>query len=466
MVLGIKYRLLVSHLAIALIASVAASIYLFVSFGKLQVGYHEHALLASAYALADVLDVNFGTPRGLVQVDRSMRKLARDDSEKFAILDVQGKVLSSSVPVIPSKRSLHREIREALKGKEFLSVKNAVNDNDERIIVAVPIERDGEILGVVRAWILEKDYQASLSPIKRITGLVMTGIAVLCVVLSLLLAQALITPIRQMRQLSRRIAKGDFSIRLTPSGKDELGQLSDDLNVMATRLQDLDNARRDSMGNVSHELRSPVSNIRITSEVLERRAEKLGDDSAKLFQTVVHETERLESLINELMELSAIDSGALILEREVFHLRPLLQELIDNVCPRVELKNLTLGLLADPDLEIVADKLRLGRAIANLIDNAIKFTPDNGQIVISARQEPAETVIEVIDNGEGIAPEDLPRVFERFFRADKARQRKGGSGIGLSIVKRIAEAHGGKAHVRSELGTGSTFSISIPTSQS
>ena len=127
---------------------------------------------------------------------------------------------------------------------------------------------------------------------------------------ALMLAQALIKPIRNMRHLSQQISRGDYAVRIQQTGGDDLGELAKDLNSMTSRLQYLENVRRDFVGNVSHELRSPVSNIRVTSEVLQRRAVKLGDDSTKLFQTIVAETERLEAMILELMELSAIESGA------------------------------------------------------------------------------------------------------------------------------------------------------------
>jgi signal transduction histidine kinase len=265
-----------------------------------------------------------------------------------------------------------------------------------------------------------------------------------------------------MKRLSRRIAQGDFSIRMDRIGGDELGELAADLNTMASRLQELENSRRDFLGNVSHELRSPVSNIRITSEVLQRRAERLGDDAAELFQTVITETDRLEAMISELIELAAIKSGALVLNKEAFGLEALIDEVMISISLRAQQRNQTVEVAIDPDMIVVADRDRMARVISNLLDNAVKFTPAAGQITLSARRELGRAVIEVSDTGEGMAPEDLPKVFERFFRADKARQRSGGSGIGLAIVKTIVEAHGGDVAVESKEGQGSTFRLSLP----
>ncbi len=461
MSLGIKSRLIASHLAVALVAAVAASIYLSISFGRLQVEYHKHSLLSSAFALADALETDFGTSHGLLQAKHALRKLAAEDPGRYAVVDSKGRVLAATAES-SNEGSRLTGLDKALKGKPQTLVTSGDKHDGEHIVAAVPIERGGKVVGAVRAWVMEKDYRASLSPIKRITALALCGVIVLSVIVSLVLAQALIIPIRRMRQLSHRIAKGDLSVRVNETSGDELGELADDLNTMTSRLQDLESVRRDFVGNVSHELRSPVSNIRITSEVLERRAERLRDDSAKLFRTIITETERLESMIDEIMELSAIEAGAMTLDREVFELKPMLEELLESTAPRANQKNLTIGLLADPGISIVGDRNRLARAVHSLLDNAVKFTPDGGQVVVSARVCEGQTVVEVTDSGEGIAAEDLPRVFERFYRADKARQRKGGTGIGLSIVKHTAEAHGGTAEVYSEEGRGSTFRIRLP----
>lgn len=461
MLFGIRSRLIASHLLVAIVAALAASIYLSLSFERLQVEYHEHALLSSAYALADALETDFGTPHGSLQARNAIAKLASEKPGHFAVLDAAGRVVSSTDALIrPGGRLAGTD--QALTGRQQVTVTRGKGDDAEHTVVSVPIEHEGRVVGAVRAWVLEKDYRASLAPIKRVTALALAGVAALSIAISLVLSQALTTPIRRMRQLSRRIAGGDFTTRTQESGADELGELAADLNVMASRLQDLENIRRDFVGNVSHELRSPVSNIRVTSEVLERRAERLGDGSAKLFQTIVHETERLESMINELMELSEIESGALTLDMRSFRLKPMLDELIESISPRADQKGITVGLLADPSIAVEADRARLARAVLNLLDNAVKFTSGGGQVVLSARHIDGEIAIEVTDTGDGINSADLPRIFERFYRADKARHRKGGAGIGLSIVKHITEAHGGTVEAYSEEGRGSTFRIRLP----
>lgn len=274
--------------------------------------------------------------------------------------------------------------------------------------------------------------------------------------------RSLVRPIANLQETARLLLSSGASARARPSGVRELRNMADLLNRLAYRLQNLEIVYTDFVANASHELRSPVSNIRITSEVLERRAERLGDDASKLFHVIIAETERLEQVIDELMELSAIESGALVLDEKPFAMRELLEELIGNLQPRIDQKGLTVGVLADPELDVVGDRDRLARAVRNLVDNAIKFTPEGGQIVVSARKASECITIEVTDTGDGIPSGEIPRLFERFYRADKARRREGGTGIGLPIVMSIVEAHGGSVEVHSEEGSGSRFRIKLP----
>lgn len=457
---GIKSRLVASHLAVAIVAAAAVSVVLSVAFTRLQVEYYKHALLASALALADALETDFGTPHGQVQARHALRKLAANRPWGLAVVNATGTVSGSTDASLPEGLCLATPAEVAAATRSVLLIPNATGGEPYAVAVA-PVEKSKRTIGMVRAWVTRQEFDASVAPLKRTLTLALGAVCALSVLLSLILAQALISPIRRMRQLSQRVARGDFAIRIGRTTDDELGALASDLDAMASRLQDLESLRRDFVGNVSHELRSPVSNIRVTSEVLQRRASQWGADSEHLFQTIVLETERLETLIAELMELSAIESGALQLQIEVVEAKPFFGELIESVSALADHRGIRLAVQAEPGLVIRADRVRLERALRNLLDNAIKFTPAGGQVTLSARTAGREVEIEVADTGEGIATADLPRIFERFYRTDKARQRKGGAGIGLAIVKHIVEAHGGTVRVSSEEGRGSKFCLRL-----
>lgn len=459
---GIKSRLVASHLAVAIVAAAAVSVVLSVAFTRLQVEYYKHALLASALALADALETDFGTPRGQLQTRHALRKLAADRPWGLVVVDEAGTVSGSTDASLPEGRRLSTPGEVAAARRSVLLIPNAA-DHEPYAIAVAPVEQNRRTVGVVRAWVTKREFDHSVAPIKRTLFGALSAVCVLSVLLSILLAQALINPIRRMRQLSQRVARGDFAIRIGRTTDDELGALASDLDTMASRLQDLENLRRDFVGNVSHELRSPVSNIRVTSEVLQRRASQWGAESEQLFGTIVSETERLETLIAELMELSAIESGGLRLELEAIEAEPFFAQIIESVRPVAVHKGVALSVQTEKGLSIKTDRERLARAVRNLLDNAIKFTPAGGQVTLSAKADGRQMEIAVADTGDGISAADLPRVFERFYRTDRARQRKGGAGIGLAIVKHIVEAHGGTVRASSEEGRGTTFRIGLPS---
>ncbi len=461
MQLRIRSRLVVSHVIVALVAVISASVFYFVSFRELLVKYQEHTLLTNAYTIANALSSSFGPQSDHTKINKTLRRLTSRYSGLYAVIDQDSLVVAAT----SSSVALHKPIsgvNKALTGALQVNMVRGLHDSDEHIVAAVPIERDGATKGAVRAWLLERDYQASLGPIRKMTTAALGGVIIISIVISLFLAQALLGPIKKMRILSKRIAGGDFTTRLTEPSKDELGELASDLNTMAARLHELENTQRDFMGNVSHELRSPVSNIRVTSEVLQRRVERLGDGSVQLFSTIITETERLESMIDELLELSAISSGHTKLDIDKVGVRSFLQELIAYIEPVAGQKSISVALTVDGDIYINVDKARMTRAISSLLDNAVKFTPPNGRIDITAVSSEHKVTIEVADSGVGIPSENLPRIFERFYRVDKARTRTGGTGIGLSIVKHTVEAHYGYVEVDSTLGVGSKFRVILP----
>lgn len=459
---GLKSRLVASHLAVAVVAAAAVAIVLSVAFSRLQVAYYKHALLASALALADALEPDFGTQHGAAQARHALRRWAASSPWGIVIVNRDGVLIGAADA--GSQHSLEVASTDRLSRTTRSSVVlAAATEDDPYIVASAPIEPQRAPVGLVRAWITLGDYRNAVAPVKRVLFSCLAAVLAASVVFSLVMAQALVVPIRRMRQLSQKVASGDYAIRVENGSGDELGALASDLNSMAARLQELEGTRRDFLGNVSHELRSPVSNIRVTSEVLQRRAGRWGDDSGDLFATIISETERLETLIAELLELSAIESGALRLDLETFELDPFLAETVDSLRPVAGHKGVTLTMQCAEGLMVTADPLRLRRAVRNLLDNALKFTPTGGMVTVSAARSGAKGVqFDVTDTGEGIPAADLPRVFERFYRADKAHGPKGGTGIGLAIVKHIVAAHGGGVQATSREGEGSTFSITLP----
>ncbi len=230
-----------------------------------------------------------------------------------------------------------------------------------------------------------------------------------------------------------------------------------------TRLKQLERTRQEFVANVSHELRTPLSHIRGYVETLLDGAKDDPRVAARFLETIARNAERLRLLIEDLLTISELESGRVALQMQPVALRPLVQKVIEEFHTRAALRRVSL-FNAVPELCVRADTARLEQVLSNLVDNAIKYGRIEGRVTVSARAlESGEIEVAVADDGPGLPAEALERVFERFYRVDKARSREqGGTGLGLSIVKHIVQSHGGRVWAHSEPGRGATFYFTLP----
>jgi two-component system phosphate regulon sensor histidine kinase PhoR len=231
-----------------------------------------------------------------------------------------------------------------------------------------------------------------------------------------------------------------------------------------TELKQLDQIRREFVANVSHELRTPLSILRGYLEVLLDEPETSREELTRILSIMERHSKRLQRLVDDLLSLAQLESSQAKLELSVVRVDELLNNLIRDWKEKLAAKNLKVIVdSASEALTLRADGTRLEEVLHNLLDNAVKFSPENGQIHLRAVRRGSEMVLSVADNGLGISKEHLPRIFERFYRADKARSRElGGTGLGLAIVKHIAQLHGGRVEAESELGRGTTIRVVLP----
>ena len=230
-----------------------------------------------------------------------------------------------------------------------------------------------------------------------------------------------------------------------------------------TQLERLEGIRQAFLANVSHELRTPLTSITAYTETLLDGGIDDHDNSLKFLNTIQRNAERMKNLVNDISELSLIETGTVRLSFEQLNLAAVVKEVFIGLVPRSKKYQVRLRNEVPEDFIVTADQRRLEQILTNLIDNAIKFNKPDGEVLVTAEIEAAQTVIHVCDSGAGIPLEHLPRVFERFYRVDKARSRDlGGTGLGLAIVKHLTRAHGGEAEVKSEVGKGCEFIIKLP----
>src|SRR5215475_16160596 len=230
-----------------------------------------------------------------------------------------------------------------------------------------------------------------------------------------------------------------------------------------TKLEMLERVRQEFLSNVSHELRTPLAAITAYAETLLDGGVDDPDNSLRFLHTIQRNAERMKALVNDISELSAIESGAVMLAIERLPLRHVIGDVFNGLSHRAAKHGVALHNQVAEDFCVDADRRRLDQILINLVDNAVKFNHPGGAVTVLAADSEGGQTIKVRDTGPGIPPEHLPRVFERFYRVDKARSREaGGTGLGLAIVKHLALANGGEAYVASEVGVGSEFSIKLP----
>ncbi|MDR3239576.1 MAG: HAMP domain-containing histidine kinase [Clostridiales bacterium] len=264
----------------------------------------------------------------------------------------------------------------------------------------------------------------------------------------------------QMLDALAEIARGNFNVLLAPEEHNPLGEIVDAINKMAKDLGSLETMRQDFISNVSHEIQSPLTSIGGFAALLKNAA--LSAEERRHYAEIIEaESRRLSSLSDNLLKLSALDTEKKPLVMQMFRLDKQLEKIALTLEPQWSAKSLNL----EADLvkcEYRGDEALLSQMWVNLLHNAIKFTPDGGDIRIALTESDGAVTVTVADSGIGIADEDKPRIFERFYKADKSRDRAlGGNGLGLSLVKKIAELHSGSVSVDSEIGKGSTFKITL-----
>jgi len=282
---------------------------------------------------------------------------------------------------------------------------------------------------------------------------------------SLFLAREILRPLLQLAQSSQRIANGHYSERVSVPGSTELATVASHFNKMAETLEQVEQQRVALISNVMHELRTPLSGL---EGYLEGLMDGLFPYKPETFVQMSHEVRRMRRLVDDLQSLSRVEAGQITLKLETFDLVAVVQRIVDQLQPQAVAQNLTLTTqYLQPQLMVYADPDRTAQVLLNLAGNAIRYTPEGGQIIVRTTPEQNSALVEVKDNGIGIPAEALPYIFERFYRVDRSRARtSGGSGIGLTISRHLAWAMGGNLTAASSGSKrGSTFCFRLPLAE-
>ena len=279
-------------------------------------------------------------------------------------------------------------------------------------------------------------------------------------------------PLLNMNRVALAMASGDFSRQVTVNTKDEVSLLANSLNTLSTRLEEklaqlerLDQTRREFVSNVSHEIKTPLSIMQAFTEALQDGLATNENERKMYLNNISEEIHRLRRLVNDILDFKRMEEGFEDFDRDHVDLKLIVSSVKNKFNALLEETGVNLLVRVDSKIPLVfCNRDRIEQVFINLIDNAIRHTPAGGSILITIANKADRVVIEISDTGTGIPEEDLPMIWERFYKADKSRTRvQSGTGLGLAIVKRIIEIHKGCINVQSKPGKGTTFTIVLPT---
>ncbi len=292
-------------------------------------------------------------------------------------------------------------------------------------------------------------------------GLLGTAISLL---FGYFLSKLILSPLQKIMKAAKEFSEGNYAVRINAATGDEINDLIKTLNKMFFSLEKLEKLRKDLVANFSHELATPLTNIYGYLEAIKDNVISDESEIKKAVSLVKTEAERLIHLTKEMKKLAMLESGNFVLSFKKTNINALIENICEKFILRIKDKNITIDKNFDSKLpKVEIDPAKFELVVFNLLDNAIKYSPNNGVIKLKTQKKSEQTIISIKDNGQGIDKEDIPFIFERFYRADKSRTKKDDSvGIGLTITKKIVEAHKGKIKVKSERGKGSEFIICLP----
>ncbi|MEK6599028.1 MAG: ATP-binding protein [Deltaproteobacteria bacterium] len=329
-------------------------------------------------------------------------------------------------------------------------------------IVTFPLMENGQLISILQVG---APLQESTTALNALFYILIFGIPLAVILASgvgWFLAKKALSPVDMVTGLARKIEAGSLNERLDVSGpKDELGRLAKTFNDMIARLELSFKQMKQFTADASHELKTPLTVLKGEMEIA-LKTEKTVEGFKEVIKSSLEEIDRMSAIVKSLLNLAKLDSRVR-LPKDNIKLDGIVEERFNQTMPLAKDKGIDMVMAKKESVIIMGDKLGIGQLLFNLIYNAIKYTSKDGRIEISLEQSDNWAIIKVIDTGIGIAEEDLPHIFDRFYRVDKARTTgAGGVGLGLSICKEIAEAHGGKIEVESEAGKGSVFKVYLP----
>jgi signal transduction histidine kinase len=450
------------YLALLIFSIVSLSI-LIGYFLKRDVYQQNKEVLASHSLLVQDLFQQYR--QGLLTVQEFSKELKAFEKTADVRVSIIGKKMNfmkAELQNFGEQPAINRWVKQVLDGLEIDKIAPFQQNGQERMLIfGFPLKQNGETAAAAFVYTPVSNINGLITRIDRILLLVSLGITVPVVLVLFLVARRLTRPIEEMRQAAASIAEGNFNERVLHKGEDELGDLAQSFNGMAEKLERVELGRRQLISEISHELRTPLTTVRaslqgISDGILSKEEEN------EFIQIALNETRRMSKLIEDLLQLSAFEENHVQLNKQPIDFSNLIFETVSQMRTKFEERNMRIE--TDIQANVIAnlDPDRIRQVILNLLDNATKHNPPGTKVDVKLLDKFGTHEITVSDNGPGIPADVADRLFDRLYKADSNRHTQG-AGLGLTISKYIVQAHDGKISVRSEIGSGTSFIVHLPS---
>lgn len=450
--ISFKLGLLFFVFVLGVEAVLFASLYVTLVHSRINEEFEQ--LLARGNSHRDVLEKNYN-PSTLEHV-----KLMESEAETDVVItNDNGKILYFSNHILPVAKRIIKKTNKNIPYGGMIVQKNWKKES--YIATVSPIRINGKLKGYVYMFQNTDSIQYMIYKLKH--HFIMVGIlsVFLTIITIAFLSRVITIPLIRMKQMTEKLNKGDFSVRLQVKGGDELAELGKAIQTLALDLEFLKKERKEFLASISHELRTPLTYVKGYADIA-RRPNIEEEERNRYLSIIYEEAEHMEKLVKDLFELAQMDQHSFHIHKESTNLCAFLKKLYDKLNPAFQAKNMSLNYFCDGNITVHIDQKRFEQVMMNLLDNALKYSDQGSNVSIDVKEKKKNVMIIVSDEGTGIPEEDLPHIFERLYRVEKSRSRtKGGTGLGLAIVKEIVEAHGGSIYADSIPGKGTKIIITL-----
>ncbi len=473
-------QLLFSYLLVVTVALFAVSLWALFMIKSESMKDLNNSLEVAAVNLALEIDNDLAldSMQAKSRIKKAVDRHASNLKVAITVVNESGNVLADSQANLKNGNgeniSNQSEINDALAGIVAFYTRTSQSTQTSWDYVAYPVRSAGSTTGVIRVGVPLTNIEQRLRHDLIVFLEIILATGVVTALISLWLAKRISRPVQDMSAMARNIAlSGDISEFVPVSRRDEIGELGLSFNQMIGRLAEQERMRQEFIANASHELKTPTMAISAVVEALQAGASEDNALRGQFLNSLEKLVQRQTSLLQDLLDITRLDGSGEIVGHEPVNLQQLIRDAVEQVKVPAQRKKITLLVQlpedtpeadGSPGLSVLGSYLQLQRALINILTNAINYTPEQGEVMVDVVMSEHEQVqIKIQDTGQGIDPSDLPRIFERFYRTDKARSRaSGGTGLGLAITREIIARHHGTIEVESTLGKGSTFIVSLP----